>query len=85
MDKLILSKCHRFDSKIKIKINIKEILSVRIDENNMIICSKKRSSSVSFDEDNIILYSKKKNCPSIDKNNIYCIKNLDENFKKTTI
>lgn len=84
MDNLIVvSKLHRFDSEIK--INVKWILSVKVDENNMIVCSKKRNSSVSFNEDNIIKCSKKSNCPIIDKNDIYCIKMLDDNFKKTTI
>ena len=59
MDNLVLSKSHRFDSEIKIKINV--------DENNIIKCSKKSNYSI------------------IDKNDIYCIKMLDENLKKTTI
>jgi len=85
MDNLVLSKSHRFDSEIKIKINIKDVLSVNVDENNMIICSKKRNLSVTFNENNIIKCSKKNNYSIINKNDIYCIKMLDENFKKTTI
>ena len=77
MDNLVLSKSHRFDSEIKIKINV--------DENNIIKCSKKRNLSVTFNENNIIKCSKKSNYSIIDKNDIYCIKMLDENLKKTTI
>jgi hypothetical protein len=84
MDNLIVvSKCHRFDSEIK--INIKRVLSVKVDENNMVVFSKKRSLPVMFDENNIIKCSKKNNFPLIDKKDIYCIKMLDEIFKKITI
>ena len=83
MVKLILAKSHRFDSEIK--INKKEILSIHLDTNNMIKSSKKINLRVRFNEDNIIKSSKKNNCQLIDKKDFYCIKMLDENFKKTQI